>query len=76
MPAAEKLGGKKIDRGDVAITINAFSRVPVTIVLQGGDEEFPPTASLMFDSSVPDYLPSQDIRILCEIITWKLIKIS
>jgi len=74
IPAAEKLGGKSINRGGVAVVINAFSRVPVTIVLQGGDEEFPPTASIMFDSTIPDYLPSEDIRILCEIIDVKLIK--
>jgi hypothetical protein len=73
IPAAEQLGGEKVDRGDVAVTINAFSRVPITIVLQKGDEEFAPTASLLFDSTIPDYLPSQDIRILCEIIAWKLI---
>jgi len=74
IPAAEKLGGEKVNRGDVAVTIKAFSRVPVTIVLQRGDEEFPPTASVLFDSTVPDYLPSEDIRILCEIIVAKLIK--
>ena len=62
IPAAEKLGGKKVDRNDAAVTINAFSRVPITIALQRGDEEFAPTASLMFDSTVPDYLPTQDIR--------------
>lgn len=72
IPAAQRLGAKKITRGDAAVVINAFSRVPVTIVLQAGDEEFPPTASIMFDSTIPDYLPSEDIRILCEIIDWKL----
>lgn len=74
IPAGEKLGGKKINRGDAAITINAFSRIPVTIVLQKGDEEFAATASVMFDSTISDYLPSEDIRILCEIIVSKLIK--
>jgi hypothetical protein len=76
IPAAQKLGGNKIDRGDAAVTINAFKRVPITIVLQAGDEEFAATASVMFDSTIPDYLPSEDIRILCEIITSKLIGFS
>jgi len=74
IPAAEKMGGTRVNRGDAAITISAFSRVPITIVLQGGDEEFPATATVLFDSTIPDYLPSEDIRILCEIITAKLIK--
>jgi len=76
IPAGEELGGKKINRGDAVITINAFSRIPVTIVLQKRDEEFAPTASVMFDSTISDYLPSEDIRILCEIITSKLISFS
>lgn len=74
IPAAEKLGGERIDRGDAAVTINAFSRIPITIVLQKGDEEFAPTANVLFDNTITDYLPSQDIRILCEIIVWKLIE--
>jgi hypothetical protein len=74
IPAAGNLGGKKVNRGDAAVTIDAFSRVPVIVVLQKGDEEFPPTASVLFDSTIPDYLPSEDIRILREIIASKLIK--
>ncbi len=42
--AAERLGGHEVDYGDVAVTINGFSRVPITLVLWQGDEEFPPGA--------------------------------
>ena len=34
--AARKLGGYKADYGDVAVTINAFRRVPITLVLWRG----------------------------------------
>jgi len=71
---AANLGGYKADYGDVAITINAFSRVPVTFVLWQGDEEFPPNGSIMFDASIPDYLSTEDVTILCETIIWKLVK--
>jgi len=71
---AANLGGYKADYGDVAITINAFSRVPVTFALWQGDEEFPSNGSIMFDASIPDYLSTEDVTILCETIIWKLVK--
>ena len=72
--AAEKLGGQKADYGDAAVTINAFRRVPITFVLWRGDEEFPPEGNILFDSTISDYLPTEDIIALCEIMTWKLVK--
>jgi hypothetical protein len=72
--AAGKLGGYKVDYGDAAVTINAFSRVPITLVLWQGDEEFPPGGSILFDATVSDYLSTEDINVLCEIIAWKLVK--
>jgi len=70
---AKGLGGRKADYGDVAVTINAFKRVPITFVLWRGDEEFPPDGSIMFDATVSDYLSIEDINVLCERIAWKLV---
>jgi len=72
--ASEKLGGHKADYGDTAVTINAFSRVPITIILWRGDDEFAPQGSIVFDATISDYLPTEDITVLCETITWRLIK--
>ncbi len=72
---AEKLGGQKTDYGDVSITINAFSRVPITFVLWKGDEEFPPEGSILFDSTISDHLSTEDINVLCEAIAWKLVRL-
>ena len=74
--AGEKLGGYRADYGDAAITINAFSRVPITMVLWGGDEEFAPQGSILFDTSISDYLSTEDITVLCGVITSRLIKYS
>lgn len=73
--AAEKLGGRRVDYGDVAVTINAFRRVPITLVLWGGDEELPPEGSIIFDSTISDYLPTEDISVLCETIAWRLVRL-
>ncbi|MFC1846732.1 DUF3786 domain-containing protein [Chloroflexota bacterium] len=74
LAAAKSLGGVKADYGDVAVRINPFSRVPLTLVLWYGDDEFPAAGSILFDSSIDSYLAAEDITVLCEIIAWRLVK--
>lgn len=73
---SQRLGGYKADYGDTAITINALSRVPLTIVVWQGDDEFPSRGNVLFDANISDYLPTEDITVLCEIVTWKLVRYS
>ena len=70
---AAQLGGHKADYGDVAVTINAFPRVPITFILWRGNEEFPPAGNILFDSTISDYLSPEDINVLCETIAWRLV---
>lgn len=70
--AAAKLGGTRVSYGDEAVSIKAFPRVSVIIVLWRGDDEFPPNASILFDSTVTDYLSTEDMTVLCERIVEKL----
>ena len=72
--AGAKLGGHNADYGDIAVTIDAFSRVSITIILWGGDDELTPQGNVVFDANIPDYLPAEDITVLCETITWRLIR--
>lgn len=72
---AGRLGGLKANYGDTATTISAFRYVPITWALWRGDEEFPPSGSILFDSTISDYLYTEDITVLCETITWKLVKL-
>lgn len=72
--AGEKLGGHKADYGDMAVTINAFSRVPITIILWRGDDELAPQGNVVFDATISDYLPTEDITVLCETLTWRLVR--
>lgn len=70
--AAANLGGSKAGYGDVAVSIKAFPNVSVVIVLWRGDDEFAPNASILFDSTVTDYLSTEDMSVLCERIVEKL----
>ena len=75
LETAAILGGVKSSYGDIAVAIKAFPYVPLTIVLWKGDKEFPPDGNILFDSTISDYLPTEDITILCEIIAWKLVRL-
>jgi hypothetical protein len=74
--AARRLGGHRVDHGDIAVVIDAFSRVPVTIIIWGRDEEFAPRGNILFDAVISDYLSIYDTTVLCENITWKLVKFA
>ncbi len=76
LEVARRLGGRKADYGDTAVTIDAFPRLPLTIVLWRGDKEFAPDGNILFDSTIPDYLPTEDITILCEVIAWRLVRLN
>ena len=45
------LGGKKVPHGDIAFELKVLPRIPLTFILWVGDEEFPPNASILFDST-------------------------
>jgi len=72
---AALIGGRRADYGDVSVTIPALPMVPLTLVLWKGDAEFPPEGTIMFDRTVTDYLPTEDIIILCQSTSWRLVKL-
>jgi hypothetical protein len=72
--AVTKLGGHEADHGDVSMTVSAFPRVPITLVLWRGDEEVAPNGNILFDANISDYLSTEDVTVLCEIIIWKLVR--
>ena len=74
LEAAQQMGGQAADYGDAAVTINAFSCVPITIILWRGDQELAPQGSVLVDANIADYLPTEDIIVLSESIAWRLVR--
>jgi hypothetical protein len=70
------LGAEPDEFGDVSITLKPLPRVPLTIVLWGGDDELPPEGSILFDESVVTYLPAEDIAVLSGMVVYRLIRIN
>ncbi len=63
--AAEKLGGRKANHGDVSYIIPALPRVPLLYVLWRGDDEFPPSGNILFDRYANTYLHTEDYAMIC-----------
>ncbi len=53
----EELGGVRLEYGDASMRLFAFPKIPVVPILWVGDEEFPPRADLLLDSSIEIQLP-------------------
>lgn len=72
--AGKLLGARKGEVGDASLIIDAFARVPINVILWQGDTELAAEVNLLFDANITDYLTSEDVTIVCETITWRLIK--
>ena len=72
LKVAASLGGEPLALGDAAARFMALPRVPITHVLWGGDEEFTPEATILFDETIPGYLPTEDIAALSGASVYRL----
>jgi len=70
--AAAPFGGAAAHQGDAAVTVRAFPRVAITWVLWRGDDEFAAEGTILADRGIQDYLPTEDIVVLCQLIAIKL----
>ena len=74
--AAELLGGRIVEHGDFAVSVPLFPRVPVILVFWRADEEFPPRLSILFDRTVAGYLPTEDVILGAQQLSYRLIKLA
>ncbi len=74
LAAATSLDGKPLAMGDAGVAIPALPRVPIAIVLWGGDDEFAPSASIVFDASIEGYLDAEAATVLAELATRRMIE--
>ena len=74
LEVAAGLDGSRLDMGDAAVALAALPRVPIAFVLWCGDDEFTPSASVVFDASVEGYLDAEAVTVLAELATRRLIE--
>ena len=57
LKAGRRLGGKEVSFGNKAFVLQVFPRIPLLYLLWRGDEEFPPSIKVLFDSTIQFHLP-------------------
>jgi hypothetical protein len=62
----DRLDADTLDQGDAALRLFALPFVPLTCIVWKGDEEFPPSAQVLLDKTITEYLPTEDIIFLCQ----------
>ena len=72
--ACEKVGGVATPLGDAAYIFHALPRLSMAVNYWCGDEDFPSSCKILFDSSASHYLPTDVCAILGSMLTRKLIK--
>jgi hypothetical protein len=70
--AAELLDAQKLDYGDYSVKIYALPLVPISVVLWSSESEFPTSANILFDSSVSNYLSTEEAAVLGELASTRL----
>jgi len=76
LQACERAGGipQPETPGDAAVYFQALPRVPTLLVYWEGDEDFPSSFQVLFDSSVANFLPTDACAILGSNLTGRLKK--
>jgi hypothetical protein len=69
---ANRFGGKQLKFGDASAEIPALRGIPLTYILHGS-EEFGASANILFDQSASSYLPTEDLAVLGELTTYRLV---
>jgi hypothetical protein len=72
----ERIGAFECNYGDVSFTIDVFPKVPVTIIMWIGDEEVACSSNMLFDASIKELLPTEDVAVIGGFVASKLKKIA
>ena len=70
--ASKLLGGSKTEYGDCSVKIYPLPLVPIAIVLWAQNREFESSVSILFDSSIRNYLSTEQVAMLSELTSARL----
>lgn len=70
--SAKLLGGEQADVGDCSARVRPLPLIPVLIVFWEGDEDIRPSVNMFFDSTVVNYLTTEQVVLLCELTSKRI----
>jgi hypothetical protein len=72
--ACERLAGQPLSYGSASYRFRALPRLDLALVYHLGDEDFPSTCNLLFDSNASHYLPAEACAILGSMLAQKILR--
>ena len=72
LAVTERLPAKRTQYSDAGIVVNVFEEIPVMITFWKSDEEFSGGANVLFDSSIKEVYPTEDVVVLAEFLISQL----
>jgi hypothetical protein len=67
------LGGQLLQAGDAGVRLQVLPNIAVSCIVWKADDEFPASASILFDSTIEHYLSGEDIVVMCQRMVLKLL---
>ena len=66
--ACEALGGVKSNLGDISYDILLLPGLIIRLILWEGDDEFPPSAQILFSDNFPDAFSAEDMAVIGDVL--------
>ena len=76
MRCAEVLGAGPLAEGDAAAIFRAFPKIEVRLLLNYGDDEFPPEMNMLFPDYIGEYFTLEDVAVLGSVVASRMIKVA
>ncbi len=70
--AAEALSARFVDAGDMAFDLDVLPRLSVRVIWYAGDDELPPSATLLLPGRIEAFFCTEDIVVLSESVVSRL----
>ena len=67
-----RLNGERLQLGNVGISIRVFPKVKVAVILWEKDDEFEAECSMLFNSSIKNLFPTEDVAVLGGIVAHRI----
>ena len=72
--AAERIGARFVEGGDLAFEVDVFPRVPIRTIWHAADDEFPPSCTMLLPANIESFLCVEDIVVVSESLVSQLSK--
>ncbi|MFC1734882.1 DUF3786 domain-containing protein [Candidatus Hydrogenedentota bacterium] len=74
--ACTRIGGEVIDWGDEGFVFNVFPRISIKVAWHDGDEDLPPSVSMLYPDNIVFFMCVEDLVVLSESLVSRLQKVG